>query len=388
MGGTCCTQSSEEGLRGTDPVNCKPTAYLEEGHDPSHGKNFLNPPKTLLNKKTGTQTADTPSRMGGHISFDDCASSDSEDSDGDRKMDLHTYSSMSPQPAPVCGIEDRLPLSLMEAYQQRGGFEFRLQDFPGKHNAVETLQEAGNQIYSGGVQEDSSGRKFKQGQGYFYVKDTFFFAGYFKNDSFQGPGVLITHDLSFFKGIWKRNKLNGYGELYSPNGRIYRGNWRNSLQEGFGEETWDDSGSYYKGQFQEGARHGEGELYLAQQDSKYKGNFNKNSMEGYGVLIYKDGKKYIGCWKNDLMHGKGLFEWPDKRLYEGEYVFGKKHGHGVFRWPNGRVYTGQWENGVQSGEGTIRDAKGEVKSGIWENGFLVSANPESKPVPVFDSQIQ
>lgn len=279
----------------------------------------------------------------------------------------------------------------LEVLHQAGGFNFQLKDFVGNDNDIYFVESRDDHmVYYGqgrskmgstcNVQElDLFSQILREGQGYFWVRDSILFVGYFSNDMPNGPGILIYKDDSYFLGIWTDGKLNGYGVFHSVDAKVYRGYWKENLQEGEGEEIWLATGTTYTGGFVAGKRHGQGTLFLAEEGAVYKGNFHQNKFCGHGTYKWASGDIYTGQWLDDKMHGKGVFSWVDGRVYRGEYVNGFKEGYGVFTWRDGRRYEGLWKKGHPYGQGTFTDSSGTKSSGVFGDGLLSLRNLSGRP---------
>lgn len=251
-----------------------------------------------------------------------------------------------------------------EFLTSRGGFKFRLSEYPGKSNPVRLIREHSGGIYYGNCRE-ANGETIKEGRGYYIDEKGYFYMGYFANSVLEGPAVMLVKKSTLFKGIWSDNSMNGFGYSFS-NKSNYSGNWVNSLSDGYGEEKWTDA--EYRGQFKAGYKHGNGEFFWFNDGSHYKGEFEKGKPHGKGEHTWKEGKKYIGDWREEKMEGHGRFEWPDGRYYDGAYIDDRKEGFGVFAWPDGRRFEGMWHNGKQHGPGKFIDKSGAETVGEWVNG--------------------
>jgi hypothetical protein len=218
-----------------------------------------------------------------------------------------------------------------------------------------------NSIYIGSWNDVGN----REGYGFLFDSNKFYFEGIFKNDQLNGQGRKISPEGEVYEGEFENGKASGFGIFKSNEGVIYRGEWKDDLQHGNGEEIFPD-GNVYIGEFYFGDKHGKGKLEMPD-NSTYEGEFNYNNLHGSGVFIYSNGNKYIGEWKNNKMEGYGEFFWPDGQKYKGYYKNDKKWGHGEFTNKENKTYVGEFFKGKMNGQFIIYE-NGKKKISEWRMG--------------------
>jgi hypothetical protein len=243
----------------------------------------------------------------------------------------------------------------------------------------------------------------REGPGRLELFDSWYFQGYFKNDSTEKAGVLIkknalpcindtickasydemlntaSHVLQLisYSSVYSRSKFTDeFSMLDTINIRDTDIIWITlNSQEVTSRNLFDlEPGKFLGGKLQ-----GAGLISYGMY-GHYQGNFKDSKRHGMGRMVYTAQSKfcalfeeaegvYEGQWSNDLRHGKGIMKWSNGIVYEGSFAFNRRHKvQGKVTFVNKESYEGYWLENVIHGIGSYTTKEGITYRGKFANG--------------------
>lgn len=246
----------------------------------------------------------------------------------------------------------------------------------------------------------------REGSGRLELFDSWYFQGYFKNDSTEKTGVLIKRNAlpdllttSSMPKIIPDDGLNTASEvlhlisessIHSKVKFTDEFSMLSSLRLRDTDIIWITLPSQEiamrnlltdtePGRFLGGKLNGAGLVNYGIY-GHYEGNFKDGKRHGMGRMLYTAQSKscalfeeaeglYEGIWNNDLRHGKGTMKWSNGIIYEGNFSYNRRHKvQGKVTFVNKETYEGYWNENVINGIGTYTTKEGISYRGKFSNG--------------------
>jgi hypothetical protein len=156
--------------------------------------------------------------------------------------------------------------------------------------------------------------RYNQYVGYVYE-------GEWKDGEMTGYGIFRFDSGDVYKGCHNNQQFDGYGVyFFISNSGFFKGEFKQDIKDGFGtydSDTMSQSGLFSNDIFMVGRGTIRYETGTYTGDLKCDSTFNKVLKHGNGTYIYENGDVYEGQFKNNKQYGKGKLTKSNGTVEEG-----------------------------------------------------------------------